>query len=36
MEALGADRLLTNDDAQAAAAHALGFGVVRPTRTVSP
>jgi predicted nucleic acid-binding protein len=30
MEALGADRLLTNDDRQAAAARALGFGVVRP------
>lgn len=30
MEALGVDRLLTNDAAQAAAARALGFGVVLP------
>ncbi len=30
MEALGVQRLLTNDDQQAAAARALGFGVVRP------
>ena len=30
MEALGVSRLLTNDDQQAAAARALGFGVVLP------
>ena len=30
MEALGIQRLLTNDDQQAAAARALGFGVVLP------
>ena len=30
MEALGAKRLLTNDDIQAAAARALGYGVVLP------
>ena len=30
MEALGIRRLLTNDDQQAAAARALGFGVVLP------
>jgi predicted nucleic acid-binding protein len=30
MEALGVDRLLTNDARQAAAARALGFGVVWP------
>jgi len=30
MEALGAKRLLTNDDTQAAAARTLGYGVVLP------
>ena len=30
MEALGVERILTNDDQQAAAARALGFGVVLP------
>lgn len=30
MEALGLQRLLTNDDQQAAAAHALGFEVILP------
>lgn len=30
MEALGAKRLFTNDDTQAAAARALGYGVVLP------